>query len=108
MTDPQFTGETELVPLHAFPDTGVRVSEVNFEAGSVTHWHSHQNGQVVYVVAGECRTQVRGGEVRILRPGEWTSVEGGVEHWHGATEDGPMTHVVANGGDPTWGPAPEV
>jgi quercetin dioxygenase-like cupin family protein len=105
-SEPQFTGPTRLEPLHSFGDTGVRISRVSFTEGATTHWHTHRDGQFLYVVSGRCRTQVRSGEVEILGPGESTTVGAGAEHWHGATDDGPMTHLAISHGEVDWGAAP--
>jgi quercetin dioxygenase-like cupin family protein len=41
-----------------------------------------------------CRVQIRGGAVRRLRPGDTCWFAPGEEHWHGADEGAPMTHIA--------------
>jgi quercetin dioxygenase-like cupin family protein len=104
----RFTGRAEQRPIHVREgDDTVRVSFVRFEQGSVTHWHSHGGGQVLHVVEGEARVRERGSAEQLLRPGDTSTVDPGVEHWHGATAGGPMTHLAVTIGDVSWGEAPD-
>jgi quercetin dioxygenase-like cupin family protein len=52
--------------------------------GTVTKWHSHPQGQLLYVLSGVGMAQVRGGEVKELRAGDAVWFGPGEEHWHGA------------------------
>jgi quercetin dioxygenase-like cupin family protein len=105
-TDAKFTGAAELTTLHQFDGAPVRVSRVSFPAGVVTHWHQHTGGQLLVVVTGQARVQRRGEEVIVLAPGESCVVPPNVEHWHGASDDGPMTHLAISGMSTLWGEAP--
>jgi quercetin dioxygenase-like cupin family protein len=103
-----FTGDVYIDALAA-PEEGSRVSAsaVHFTPGARTHWHTHPNGQTIYVLEGVGRCQSRGGEVEEIRPGDRVFFEPGEEHWHGATEDRFMLHVamldVGDDGTPaTW------
>lgn len=105
-TGPRFAGTAELSPLTAFVEGPVKVADVSFTDGAVTHWHSHEGGQVLLVCGGNGRTQERGGPVVALSPGDVVVVAPGVEHWHGATVGCDMRHVAIHGGVTTWGEAP--
>ena len=72
----------------------VRMASVHFEPGARTAWHSHAVGQYIYVIEGNAYVQERGGERKVLKPGETIYTEPGVEHWHGATPDSFMVHIV--------------
>ncbi|MBO8416102.1 MAG: cupin domain-containing protein [Proteobacteria bacterium] len=102
-----FTGTSYLQPLVG-TDLGVvfNASNVTFEPCTRTYWHSHSNGQVLFVVAGEGRHQIRGQQVEIIKTGDVVIVPPGVEHWHGGGPDTWMSHVafapVPENNTPTW------
>ena len=59
-------------------------SSVHFTPGARTAWHTHPNGQTIYVLEGVGLAQRRGGPVEVIRPGDRVFFEPGEEHWHGA------------------------
>jgi quercetin dioxygenase-like cupin family protein len=67
---------------------------VHFAPGARTAWHTHPNGQTIYVIEGIGRAQRRGGPVEAIRPGDRVFFEPGEEHWHGAAPDRFMTHLA--------------
>jgi len=104
-----FTG-TVYIDAIAAPSGGVRVSasSVHFTPGARTHWHTHPNGQTIWVTEGVGFCQRRGGQVETIRPGDRVFFEPGEEHWHGATATRFMTHVAiaevdAGGNAADWG-----
>jgi quercetin dioxygenase-like cupin family protein len=73
-----------------------------------TAWHTHPNGQTIYVTEGVGFCHCRGGPIEIIRPGDRVFFEPAEDHWHGAAPDRFMTHVamqqVDDQGSPvTWG-----
>ena len=83
-------------------------SSVHFTPGARTAWHTHPNGQTIYVLEGVGRAQRRGGPVDVIRPGDRVFFDPGEEHWHGAAPTRFMTHIamleVDEDGNPaTWG-----
>jgi quercetin dioxygenase-like cupin family protein len=81
---------------------------VHFAPGARTAWHTHPNGQTIYVLEGVGRAQRRGGPVEVIRPGDRVFFEPGEEHWHGAAPDRFMTHLAMlqvddEGNSATWG-----
>ena len=83
-------------------------SSVHFTPGARTAWHTHPNGQTIYVLEGIGRAQHRGGAVEVIRPGDCVFFEPGEEHWHGAAPDRFMTHLAMveaddEGNAATWG-----
>jgi quercetin dioxygenase-like cupin family protein len=83
-------------------------SSVHFTPGARTAWHTHPNGQTIYVLEGVGLTQQRGGPVEVIRPGDRVFFEPGEEHWHGAAPNRFMTHLAMlqvddEGHSATWG-----
>ena len=82
-------------------------SRVHFTPGARTAWHTHPNGQTIYVLEGVGLAQRRGGRAEVIRPGDRVFFEPGEEHWHGATATRLMTHLAmldvdAEGNAATW------
>ncbi len=104
-----FTGVVYIDSVAA-PAAGSRLStsSVHFTPGARTAWHTHPNGQTIYVIEGIGRAQRRGGPVEEIRPGDRVFFEPGEEHWHGAAPDRFMTHLAMldvddEGNNATWG-----
>ncbi|SRR6266581_9800214 len=105
-----FTG-TVYVDTVAAPSGPSRVSasSVNFTPGARTAWHTHPNGQTIFVTEGVGLAQARGEPVHVIRPGDRVFFEPGEDHWHGAAPDRFMTHLAMldvddQGNNATWGP----
>jgi quercetin dioxygenase-like cupin family protein len=90
-----FTGAVYLDAVAA-PSPGSRVSasSVHFTPGARTAWHTHPNGQTIWVTEGIGHAQRRGGPVEVIRAGDRVFFEPGEEHWHGATRNRFMTHIA--------------
>ena len=104
-----FTG-TVFLDAVAAPSRESRLtaSSVHFTPGARTAWHTHPNGQTIYVTEGVGFAQSRGGPIEVIRPGDRVFFEPDEEHWHGAAPDRFMTHLamleVDEEGKPaTWG-----
>jgi quercetin dioxygenase-like cupin family protein len=104
-----FTGAVYIDTVAA-PSDGSRVhaSNVHFTPGARTAWHTHPNGQSIWVLEGVGLCQRRGGAIEVIRPGDRVFFEPEEEHWHGAAPTRFMTHIamlqVDNEGNPaTWG-----
>ena len=83
-------------------------SSVHFTPRARTAWHTHPNGQTIYVLEGGGLAQRRGGPVEVIRPGDRVFFEPGEEHWHGAAATRFMTHLAMlqvddEGSSATWG-----
>src|SRR5215208_2167860 len=77
-----FTGGVWMDAAPADSSPGAGVFRVLFEPGARTNWHTHPEGQILYVVPGE-------------------------KHWHGAAPQYFMVHVAVNpaassGGGTEW------
>jgi quercetin dioxygenase-like cupin family protein len=75
-------------------DSRLSASSVHFTPGARTAWHTHPNGQTIYVLEGLGLAQRRGGPVEVIRPGDRVFFEPGEEHWHGAAPARLMTHLA--------------
>ncbi len=81
---------------------------VHFTLGARTAWHTHPNGQTIFVTEGIGLAQRRGGPIEVIRPGDRVFFEPGEDHWHGAAPDRFMTHLAMldvdeEGNSATWG-----
>ncbi len=104
-----FTGDvyvdTVAAPSHS---SRVSASAVHFTPGARTAWHTHPNGQTIFVVEGVGLCQRRGGPVEVIRPGDRVFFEPDEEHWHGAAATRFMAHIAMldvddAGNSATWG-----
>ena len=105
-----FTG-TVYIDTVATPAGASRLSasSVHFTPGARTAWHTHPNGQTIYVIEGVGLAQRRGGPIVVIRPGDRVFFEQDEDHWHGAAPTRFMTHIAMldvddKGNNATWGP----
>jgi quercetin dioxygenase-like cupin family protein len=75
---------------------------VSFPAGARTHWHSHPDGQVLYIVDGAGRVGTRDGTVADVAAGDLVYAPPNEVHWHGASDSQPMRHLALSFGDTAW------
>lgn len=75
---------------------------VHFPAGARTHWHSHPDGQLLFVTDGTGRVGTRDGRVADVHPGDLVHAPPGEEHWHGAAEDQAVRHLALSFGATEW------
>ena len=59
-----------------------------------THWHTHPNGQTIFVTEGICLARRAAARSRCSRPGDRAFFEPGEDHWHGAAPGRFMTHLA--------------
>src|SRR6201989_1611685 len=71
-----------------------RATNVTFEPGARTAWHTHPLGQMLIVTAGCGWVQHDGGPIHEIRPGDIVWFAPGEKHWHGATPTTAMTHIA--------------
>jgi quercetin dioxygenase-like cupin family protein len=87
-----FTGSLIVDPLFRAEDPArLDVVSATFEPGARTAWHTHPLGQLLVVTLGCGLTQVEGGPVEEICPGDVAWTPPGVRHWHGATPTTAMT-----------------
>jgi quercetin dioxygenase-like cupin family protein len=80
----------------------VSTLRLKFPKGVRSNWHSHSWGQLLMVEQGHGLTQERGGQVRVVSPGEPWFTKAGIEHWHGAAVDEDMLQLTIYEGDVKW------
>lgn len=91
-----FTGGVwmEAAPAGPSPDAGV--FKVFFEPGARTNWHTHPEGQILFVLTGKGRVGTEGGEVLEVGAGDTVYFAPEEKHWHGAAPDAYMVHLAIN------------
>jgi quercetin dioxygenase-like cupin family protein len=101
-----FTGAV-YVDTVAAPSGSSRLQEssVHFTPGARTAWHTHPNGQTIYVTEGVGLCQRRGGPIEVIRPGDRVFFEPGEDHWHGAASNRFMTHLAMQEVNDQGGPS---
>jgi quercetin dioxygenase-like cupin family protein len=104
-----FTGDVYIDAVAA-PSNGSRLSasNVHFTPGARTSWHTHPNGQTIWVIEGLGLCQRRGGPIEVIRAGDRVFFEPGEDHWHGAAPNRFMAHIAMvevddEGNLATWG-----
>ena len=104
-----FTGAVYVDAVAAPSDASrLSASSVHFTPGARTAWHTHPNGQTIYVTEGVGLAQRRGAPIEVIRPGDRVFFEPGEDHWHGASATRFMTHLAMfevdeDGRSATWG-----
>ena len=89
-----FTGTVLIETLNqASAPARVSISNVTFEPGARTAWHSHPLGQTLIVTAGSGFVQSWGKPIEKIQPGDVVWSEPGEKHWHGAAPTTAMTHI---------------
>jgi quercetin dioxygenase-like cupin family protein len=96
-----FTGEVWADPVLPTTD-GTTINNVFFTPGARTHWHRHENGQVLHVTAGGGYVCAQGGEPQPLAVGDTVWIEPGEMHWHGAAPGSYLLHLAISLGTTEW------
>jgi quercetin dioxygenase-like cupin family protein len=90
-----FTGSVYIDAVAAPSEQSrLAAASVHFAPGARTAWHTHPNGQTIYVTEGLGRCQRDGGPVEVIRPGDRVFFEPDENHWHGAAPNRFMTHLA--------------
>jgi quercetin dioxygenase-like cupin family protein len=102
-----FTGDVYMTPIYRGAEPSrMSISLVRFTPGAHTHWHRHAVGQTLHVIEGVGLVSTRDGRVVRVRAGDTVVCPPDEEHWHGASADTFMSHLVMlenlpDGQDPT-------
>jgi quercetin dioxygenase-like cupin family protein len=95
-----FTGVVYLDPVaEQIGPSRFAANSVHFTPGARTAWHTHPNGQTIWVTEGVGLCQRRGGPIEVIRPGDRVFFEPGEDHWHGAAPNRFMTHIAMQQAD---------
>jgi 4-carboxymuconolactone decarboxylase len=93
-----FTGEVQVEMLFPGNDTAhYSGAYVTFQPGARTAWHLHPAGQHMVVTSGVALTGTRDGKIIEFEVGDTVWCPPNIDHWHGATPDAAMTHLVITG-----------
>lgn len=93
-----FTGKVQVEMLFPGNDTAhYSGAYVTFAPGARTAWHMHPAGQHMIVTKGTALTGTRDGKLIEFKAGETVWCPPNIDHWHGATPDASMTHLVITG-----------
>ncbi len=96
--DPRFTGLSTVLE-----GKDLSAARRRFEPGARSAWHSHDNGQLLYVEQGRMRTQKKGQPVKELGVGDSDYTGANVVHWHGAVPGTPLIQInIGFGGETRW------
>ncbi len=93
--DEYFTGEVKVDMI--FPANDVAHysgAYVSFQPGARTAWHYHPAGQHMIIISGIGLTGTRDGKIVTMKAGDAVWCPPDIDHWHGATPDSAMTHLV--------------
>ena len=85
-----FWVETLLEGSAAGENTAMRAT---FDPGTITKWHTHPRGQLLYALSGIGRVQRAGGPIEEIRPGDAVWFAADEKHWYGAAVDAPFSYV---------------
>jgi quercetin dioxygenase-like cupin family protein len=90
-----FTGSVYIDAIAApSEESRLGAASVHFTPGARTAWHTHPNGQTIWVTEGVGLCQREGGPAEVIRPGDRVFFEPGEKHWHGARPTRFMTHIA--------------
>ncbi|WP_084191036.1 (R)-mandelonitrile lyase [Methylomarinum vadi] len=93
-----FTGEVRVDIIFPGNETAhYSGAYVTFQPGARTAWHLHPAGQHMVVTSGVALTGTRDGKVIEFNVGDAVWCPPNIDHWHGATPDEQMTHLVITG-----------
>ena len=105
----RFTGDVWLDTVHndsgGYGEGGgdaTIIVNVTFTPGARTNWHSHEQGQLLKVLAGSGWVCDKGSTPRRLEVGDVYWCPGGTTHWHGADDGSYMTHFAFARGGVQW------
>lgn len=77
--------------------TSNRATDVTFESGARSAWHSHPAGEHLIVTGGAGWLQVEGEDRVELEPGDVVWIPADVQHWQGATPDEALESIELQG-----------
>jgi quercetin dioxygenase-like cupin family protein len=96
-----FTGTVWSEPLLR-DAPGVVINTVFFPPGVRTHWHAHENGQILLVTHGRGLAVNADGHGGVILPGDLVWFDPGERHWHGAGADTYVSHIATSLGTTDW------
>ncbi|BCS26835.1 cupin domain-containing protein [Aspergillus puulaauensis] len=95
-----FDGDAWIDEFHS--DDEITMANVVFSPSARTHWHTHEGGQLIRVVAGSGWVCDEGHEPEHLTVGDIVWCPPGITHWHGAGNGSFLIHQVIAYGSTEW------
>lgn len=95
-----FTGDVFIDFVHR--DDSMSIANVMFTPCARTYWHTHENGQILRVLAGSGWICDKGGEPQKLNVGDMVVCPPGTTHWHGGDDGSYMVHLAISQGKAEW------
>ncbi|WP_047456960.1 cupin domain-containing protein [Rhizobium rhizogenes] len=87
-------------------DGGLTAMRCTLEPGTMTHWHTHPHGQILYVLSGVGLAERDGEAAGELRAGDCITFAPDERHRHGATPHSTFAYIsiqaAQNGSAVTW------
>ena len=87
-------------------DGGLTAMRCTLEPGTMTRWHTHPHGQILYVLSGVGLAERDNEPAEELRAGDCITFTPGERHRHGATPDSTFAYISIqaqqNGAAVTW------
>lgn len=87
-------------------DGGLTAMRCTLEPGTMTQWHTHPHGQILYVLSGVGLAERDGETAEELRAGDCITFAPDERHRHGATPDSTFAYIsiqaVLDGSAVTW------
>jgi quercetin dioxygenase-like cupin family protein len=78
----------------SIPTPGAGIFRVLFDPGARTNWHTHPEGQFLYVVTGTGRAGKEGESAVEINAGDVVYFAPDEKHWHGAGPETYMVHIA--------------
>lgn len=85
--------------MHNTPD--IKINNVLFSPRVRSNWHTHENGQLLKVLAGSGRISDNRGQPRRLAEGDVVWAAPRTTHWHGGDDTSYMCHFAVSHGATT-------
>lgn len=95
-----FDGDAWIDEFHSNDE--ITMANVVFSPSARTHWHTHQGGQLLRVIAGSGWVCDKGSEPQHLRVGDIVWCPPGITHWHGADNGSFLIHQAIAYGSTEW------
>lgn len=76
------------------PPPGAAFARVSFAPAARTNWHTHPEGQYLFILTGEGRVGSEDGTVTEVAAGDFVHFAPGERHWHGAGPETFMVHLA--------------
>jgi quercetin dioxygenase-like cupin family protein len=80
---------------------GPAIGSLFFAPSARTHWHVHESGQLLIVLAGAGLVGDADGAIEIVA-GNMVWTPAGVSHWHGASPDQYLAYTTVSWGAAIW------